>query len=289
MSRPPGLRGGSAAVSLLILAGVAVPAATFAAGHWTLEDLRVYVDAAQRLRDGEPLYSTTNPLAAYQYAPWFAAAWLPATYLPYPVVAVAWSVVVVVASFVAVIPALRRASPAAIALALLMLPILLFSSARSGNVQPLVVAVLVLGLERRWGPAAIAAAASLKAFPLAFILVYLGRRQWARAAWAAALTAVLVLPMLLFDLSRYTADGPRAGTVYDLSPYLWAGAVAGLVAATTWLAARRSPLDWLAAATTVVVGLPRMLTYDLTFLLAALPAARRSPSSAVPSSTKLIS
>ncbi|MCV0404496.1 MAG: glycosyltransferase 87 family protein [Chloroflexi bacterium] len=280
---------GAQLVALAILVATGVAAAIFAAGAWTLEDMRVYLDAARRLSSGDPLYSTPNPLAAYQYAPWFAAAWIPATALPEVVVEVGWSAILVAASVVTVLPLLRRPSVASVALAALMLPLLLFSSARSGNVQPLLVAVLVVGLERRWaGPVGIAATASLKAFPLAFALVYVGRREWDRAAVAGIAFLMLTAPMLLFDLSAYTADGPRPGTLFDISPLLWGLPVAGLVMLSLWLAARGSRYAWLGAASTVVMGLPRMLTYDLTFLLAGSPVRPRARS-ANPTSTKLIS
>jgi len=262
---------------IAILAGIAIGAAVFAFESWTLEDMHVYLDAANRLREGETLYSITNPLVAYQYAPWFAAVWIPLTYLPETVVAIGWSAILIAASFVSVRPLLERRSAGAVALTLLMLPILLFSSARSGNVQPLLIAAFVIGLERRWGPVAIAAAASLKAFPLAFALVYLVRGDWRRFTVAVGMTALLVAPMILFDLERYTVDGPRAGTLYDLSPVAWAVPLAGLVMLTILLARRRSTHAWLAAATTVSMGLPRMLSYDITFLLAGTTAAPVNP------------
>lgn len=265
-------------VVLATLAGIAIGAMVFALRSWTLEDMQVYLEAATRLREGEPLYSTTNPRAAYQYAPWFAAAWVPFSLLPDAVVSIGWSAILIAASVLSIRPLLRRPGLPALALILLMLPILLFSSARSGNVQTLLIAALVIGLERRWGPLAIAAAASLKAFPLALALVYLGRRQWWRFGITLLLTAVLVAPMLLFDLSRYTVDGPRAGTLYDLSPILWAAPVVGMVVVTILLARRGSVHAWLSAATTVVVGLPRMLSYDITFLLAGTAAAEPHPS-----------
>lgn len=283
---------GAVVIVLAMLAGIAAAAGSFAIGAWTLEDMNTYLEAARRLRDGETLYSTTNPLAAYQYAPWFAVAWIPATYLPESVVGVAWSVLLIAASVLSLLPVMRRRSVAAMAVVLLALPILLFSSARSGNVQPLLVAGLVLGLERRWGPVAIAAAASLKAFPLALALVYLARGQWLRFGLTVGLTGALVAPMLLFDLSRYTVDGPREGTFYAFHPLLWAIPVLASVTATIILARRHSPFAWLAAATAVVAGLPRMLTYDFTFLLAGLPDGvddEPDARSAKPTSTKLIS
>jgi hypothetical protein len=265
-------RRAAAVVVFAILAGIAIGAIVFGLRSWTLEDMHVYLEAATRLREGDPLYSTTNPRAAFQYAPWYAAAWVPLSLLPEAVVSIGWSAILVAASLLSVRPLLRRPGLPSVALAFLMLPILLFSSARSGNVQPLLIAGLVIGLERRWGPLAIAAAASLKAFPLALALVYLGRGEWRRFGITLLLTAALVAPMLLFDLSRYTVDGPREGTLYDMSPILWAAPVIGMVLVTIALARRRSVHAWLAAATTVVVGLPRMLSYDITFLLAGMAA-----------------
>lgn len=267
----------AAVVVIAVLGGIAIGAVVFALRSWTLEDMHVYLEAGARLRDGEPLYSTTNPRAAYQYSPWFAAAWVPLTLLPEVAVSIAWSMVLVTASLLSVRNLLSRPNLPSLALALLVLPVLIFSSARSGNVQPLLIAGLVIGLERRWGPIAIAVAASLKAFPLALALVYLGRGDWRRFIATLLLTAALAAPMLLFDLSRYTVDGPREGTLYDISPFLWAAPVATLVVLTVLLARRRSAHAWLAAATTVVLGLPRMLSYDITFLLAGLASPGTNP------------
>jgi hypothetical protein len=260
----------SIVIVLGIAAGIGIASTAFGVRSWTLEDMHVYLDAAERLRSGEILYSTTNPLAAYQYAPWFAAAWVPLSVLPRELVAVGWTLVLLGACVVCVWPLIRHNTPAAWALTLVVLPILVFSSARSGNVQPLLVAGLAIGLERRWGPIAIAAAASLKAFPIAMALVYIGRRQWLRAAGAIGLTLLLVAPMLAFDLAAYTADGPRDGTLYAASPLLWAVPVVILAGLTVRLASRRSPHAWLAAAATTVLGMPRLLSYDMTFLLAGL-------------------
>jgi hypothetical protein len=51
---------------------------------------------------------------------------------------------------------------------------------------------------------------------------------------------------------------------------------AGLLA-TRWLA--RSPFGWLAASTTVVMALPRLFVYDVTYLLVAVPDGSRRASS----------
>ena len=78
------------------------------------------------------------------------------------------------------------------------------------------------GVERRSGPIWIALGASLKAVPLALALVYAGRGEWRKAAVAAGLTALLVAPMLLFDLSGYSTDpGPNQNSLAGVSPFLF--------------------------------------------------------------------
>ena len=75
--------------------------------------------------------------------------------------------------------------------------------------QPLLVLGLMWGVERRSGPLWIALGASLKGVPLLLALVYAGRGEWRRAAMALGLTAVLVAPALLFDLSHYSTRRAR--------------------------------------------------------------------------------
>ena len=48
--------------------------------------------------------------------------------------------------------------------------------------------------------------------PLLWVLAYVARRQWRRALAAAALAAVLLAPLLLYDLRGYMTDpGSSAG------------------------------------------------------------------------------
>jgi len=146
-------------------------------------------------------------------------------------------------------------------------PILVGISA-VGNVQPLIVAALVWGVERRGGPFAIGLAASLKIFPILLAAVYLGRREWGRAAVAVAVTAILWTPALLYDLSGYATDAGQAASLYAV-PMLWA-VVVGLGIGLT-LRYARSRFAWLAAATTVIVSLPRLFVYDVTYLMVGPP------------------
>lgn len=220
---------------------------------------RAYVPAAERLISGDPLYPAVDPdsAAAYRYAPWFAAVMVPLLIVPEPIMKVAWAAALLGASG-AVLWRLRG-SWAGYALMGLVGAYLLRSAAY-GNVQPFIVLALLLTVERRSGPVWIGLAASLKAVPLLFVLVYLGRREWARAAQAIGLTILLAAPMLLFDLASYPlAPGPGF-TLLPLAPLAIVGAVV----------AARSRFRWAAAAMAVIASLPRLVVYDLSFLLVAV-------------------
>ena len=179
-----------------------------AASRSSGSDMDAYWNAALRLRAGDPLYLAGNPTDSdlYRYAPWFAAAWIPLTFLPKDAVLVGWMLLCLAAAIFSVAPLLWR-GPAGIALFALLLPFQL-EGAAYGNVQPILVLALLWGVERRSGPLWIALAASLKATPVVLVLVYAGRREWRRALLALLLTGILVAPMLLFDLRGYsTASG----------------------------------------------------------------------------------
>jgi hypothetical protein len=233
-------------------------------------------NAAMRLRDGQALFPPlTDPSAAdvYRYSPWFAAAWLPLTFVPKVVVGVAWSATLLAATAAALLP-LRRGGLTGVAVAFLLGSFLVWG-ASVGNVQPLIVAALVHGLERRSGPLWIGISASLKAVPLLYALVYVGRRQWWRAAASVLVTAVLVAPFLLVDLANYPAgSGDAPSPLMAISPLLYGAALAGLMALTVVLGARQSRYDRLAAATAVLAALPRITLLDLPQLLVGIGRRR---------------
>lgn len=233
-------------------------------------DVAAYWNAAERLRAGEPLYVAAEPNASdlYRYAPWFAAAWVPLTYLPHDAVVVAWVALMIVAALLSTVPLLWRGPTGWAAFALLM-PLQL-QGAVFGNVQPMLVLMLMWAVERRSGPLWIAVGASLKATPLALALVYAGRGEWRRAAWAAGLTAILVAPMLLFDLSAYaTAPGPNQISLAGVSPFLFVPIAAASLVSASVLA--RSRYGWLAGAVAVIATTPRLLTYQIGYVLVGLP------------------
>jgi hypothetical protein len=262
---------------LAIFIGEGIAHGIFAVGNWTLEDANAYWAAAERLRAGQPLYSYFDPNSneVIRYAPWFAYAWIPLTYLPRAIVDIGWSALLVAASVAAVVPLLRRPTPAALAIAGLLGPFLLWTASR-GNLQPLLVAALVHGVERRSGPLWIALAASLKAVPILYVLVYAGRGEWGRVAIAVALTALLTGQMLLFDLSSFASDAGGSQSLLFISPVVWAAAAAiGLALALVSAFVRRR-YAWLGASTAAMAVLPRFFLYDLTYLLVGT-AGRREP------------
>lgn len=246
-----------------MLIGLSIGFVYWAIVDWSLPDAGAYWQAALRLRAGQPLYpavANVESSEVFRYAPWFAWLTVPMTFMPLAVAAVIWSVVLIAASVAAVVPLARRG---ALLEALFFGSVLIGISAK-GNVHALLIASLVLGLERRSGPLWVALAASLKAVPVLFALVYLGRREWWRFAASVALTALLVAPFLLYDLSGYVTDPGFAGLLITWPPVYIAVGVAA-VALTLWLA--RTRLAWLVAATTAALALPRFFVYDVTFLL----------------------
>jgi hypothetical protein len=261
---------------LALLLGLASYALlTYALSREVGADVAAYWNAAERLRDGQPLYVAGEPNASdlYRYAPWFAVAWIPLTYLPHDAVVAGWVGLMVAAALVSTVPLLFR-GPTGWAAFALFLPLQL-QGAIFGNVQPLLVLMLMWGVERRSGPLWVAIGASLKAVPLVLALVYAGRGEFAKAAWALALTGILIAPMLLFDLANYpTSPGPNQQSLAGVSLVLFIP-VAALSLAAAYLLAR-TPYRWLAGAVAMVASLPRLLTYEAGFMLIGVPFRPRS-------------
>ncbi|MCA1572923.1 MAG: DUF2029 domain-containing protein [Chloroflexi bacterium] len=260
-------------VAVALVVGVGISQLVLTIGDWHLRDAGAYWEAAIRIRGGEPLYpllSDTEASEVYRYAPWFAYAWVPLTLLPRDAAMVIWSAILLVASAAAVTPLARNRAWLAVAF---FTPILVGISG-IGNVQPLIVAALVLGVGRRSGPIWIALAASLKVVPILLAIVYAGRGEWRRALFTALLTALVVAPMLLFDLTNYPTGAGDAAALFGI-PVLYGLVLGAAILVTIRLA--RTPHGWLAASTAAVLALPRLFVYDITFVLAGYPrsAGRR--------------
>ena len=258
-------------VALAVIIGIGFNHVYWSVVDWHLDDMNAYWDAGVRLRQGQPLFPpVTDVLASevYRYSPWFAWLWAPITLLPRELVNVLWSIVLLAASVAAVVPLARRGAWIGVAF---FLPILIGISA-GGNVHALLVAALVLGVERRSGPLWIGVAASLKLFPILFALTYLGRRQWWRAAATALIAAVLLAPFALYDLTNYVTTAGGAALLWDW-PVVYAVAVGASIIGALLLA--RTRYGWLASSVAVVIALPRSFLYDVTWVMVGAPEPNR--------------
>ncbi len=266
-------RAGRLTVTLISLALLAVGVTT-AAANWHLTDLKAYLAAADLLAAGGNPFDLAlverGVTYYYHYSPWFAGLFVPFTGLPPELIRVGWSVILIAASGLAIVPLVRMHGAAGLPLVALI-AFLLLNLVAEGNVQPLLLAALVWSLERRAGPVAIGMAASLKITPILLALVYVGRGEWARALLSAAVAGLLVLPTLLFELTPNATETGGTG-LFTSAPILWALLVLTALASTMWLA--RSRFGWLAASTATVLALPRLLIFDFTVLITAFPARR---------------
>jgi len=251
-----------------ILIGLSIAWLYWTFDGFTLSDSHAYRVAADRLVAGADLYQPSGTQdEAYRYAPWFAAAWIPIAALPRALGDWLWAAVLVAASVVAVLPVARRKDLLSRLLAVLGATVLLWTSAR-GNVHPLVMVALTHGIDRRSGPVWIALAASLKAVPIVFVLVYVARREWLRVAWTLAITAALVAPMPLFGWEAGAVQpGASLSLYYQVSSMVWL-VVAGIALVVALAVAIRLPsFAPSASATAAILALPRLLLYDFTYLL----------------------
>jgi hypothetical protein len=263
-------------IALAIVIGWSVSNAWYRITDWSLSDMDAYWNAALRLREGALLYPPlADPSAAdvYRYAPWFAWAWVPLTYLPKAFVAIGWSAVLIAATVAALRP-LMRPSAASIGAAALIGSMLIWATS-VGNVQPLMIAMLVHGIERRSGPIWIGIAASLKAVPILYLLLYLGRREWSRVVATLLVTALLTAPLLITPLQYYPASpGDSPGPLWALHPFLLGAGLTLLAALTIRLASQRSSYSRLLAAGTLLAALPRISLLDLSHLAVGVPGPR---------------
>jgi hypothetical protein len=243
------------ATVLLGVGGVMI--ALFFLSHPWATDMEAYWQAGERVRQGSELYPVTDPHlpTVYRYAPWFAWAWAPLTLLPKQLVMVTWTAVLLAASLYVVREwglFVILAGPA------------LAGAAWIGNVQPLMLALIIVAIKRGWAPAGIAVAASLKATPILLALYFVGRGQWRDFALTIVLTAFLLAPVVAYDLTGYVTDPAQTISLYGSLPLVWlmVGAGACLLAVAT----ARSRYGWFTASVAVVACLPRMIFYDIGYL-----------------------
>ena len=259
-------------VAIAVLIGWSSSQIWFRTTDWSLSDMDAYWNAALRLREGDLLFPPLADVSApdvYRYSPWFAAAWVPLTFLPKAAVAIGWSVTLLGATLLCLRP-LMRSDLTSVATAMFFGSFLIWA-ASVGNIQPLLVAGLIHVLDRRAGPVAVGFAASLKAVPILLLLVYAGRGEWGRVGIGLAVAAALSATFLLVDLAHYpSAPGDAPSPLFAISPVLFVIGVVGLALLAIRLASRRSPFDRLSAAGTALAALPRITLLDLPMLLVGI-------------------
>lgn len=239
-------------------------------------DADAYWHAALRLRDGGALYGGPrgDETEIYRYAPWFAFAWVPLTYLGQDAAYVVWRGILLVSTLLAIWPLIRHPSPAAITLAVLMGG-LLVSNLPAANVTPLIVGVLVVGIRSRAGPVLLGLAASLKLFPLVLAAGYLAERRWMAALVATGVTAGLWLSLLAFDLPLYLQIGSPTFYIGGISLlavsfFLWLPIAVAAACIVIGLALRGSRWTWLAAGAAIPLAVPRVWLPDAAYVLIGL-------------------
>jgi hypothetical protein len=240
-------------------------------------DADAYWLAAQRVREGLPLYGGPrgDETEIYRYAPWFAFAWVPLTYLSQEGAYFVWRAILVLSTTAAVWPLIRRPTPAAMTLTVLLGGLLL-SNLPAANVTPLIVGMLTVGLTSRVGPVILGLAGSLKLFPLILVSGYLAERRWIAAGVAVSVALVMWLCVLAFDVLLFTQIGGPSFYVggvslYGVSPALWAAIAGSIVLLILRLIIARSRWTWLASAVALPVAVPRVWLPDAAYLLAAVP------------------
>jgi hypothetical protein len=245
---------------LAILVAYAAVVIAGAIALWTNADLEAYWQAALRLREGDALYRAwSGPLDSetYRYAPWFAAAWVPLTYLPHASVTVAWDGIILAATAFCAWRAARRSVP----LALLFVPPL-FVATSLGNVQ----ALLIAGLLWQPRPWMVGLASSLKVTPAVLAAGW----PWWRIGLVAVVAVALWLPALAFGVGTYPVG---AGTMIDVP--LWLHLALGVASVVlAWRVPRYR--GWFAALAVVLIT-PRFNFYDASYLLVAFAATADEP------------
>jgi hypothetical protein len=249
-------------VVVAVLVALAVDEIYFAVRDWPLHDMDVYLGAAMRLRIGQPLYIPGDvAVDSFWYAPWFAMAWIPMTFLPRLAVAVGWSAALLAATAVVTVM-LGRTGRNGPMLALLVGP-LLFAVSAGGNIQALMVLSLLWGFNRGSGPLWVAIAASMKYTPILLMLTYVARREWLRAISAGLLAAALIGPAFVLGLLNAGVRSQAASSLLgtSLPAYL-------IVVVAFALLALAGPRRYsaLASAAAAVLALPRLFAYDVTFI-----------------------
>jgi hypothetical protein len=237
-----------------------------------LADVHAYYEAGARLNAGQSLYEQTadpNFNHYYFYPPLLAIVFRPLALLPYEAAAAIWEAIVIAATVLTV----RRIGvrgPVLLVACWLALPILWALSI--GQAQAIVTLLLAYGT-----PFGVALAANLKVFPGLVAIYWIGRREWRRlgqfAMWMAAIVGFQLalepadtVGYLTFLRTDLVANVQNL-SLYAISPVLWGVSVA--IMALIALRFANTRWGWPAAIVLSIFATPRLLSYQLSTLMAA--------------------
>jgi hypothetical protein len=237
-----------------------------------LADVHAYYDAGARLNAGLPLYEQTadpNFNYYYFYPPLLAIVFRPLALLPFTTAALIWEAILIAAT---VLTFRRIGLRESVLFATCLLALPLLWTLAIGQAQALVTMLLTYGT-----PFGVALAANIKVFPGLVAIYWVGRRQWRRlgrfAGWMAALIGLQLvlepaatlgyLEFLRLDLVANVQNL----SLYAISPLLWQISV--VVMALIALRFANTRWGWPAAVVLSVFATPRLLSYQLSTLLAA--------------------
>ena len=238
-----------------------------------LADVHAYYDAGARLNAGLPLYEQTADVSGnlyYFYPPLLAILFRPLALLPFTTAALIWEAILIGATILT-FRRLGLREPVVIVACWLALPILW--GLAIGQAQALVTLLLTYGT-----PFGVALAANLKVFPGLVAIYWVGRREWHRlgmfAAWMAALIAFqfVLEPAATLGYVEFLSLGlvgeVQNLSLYAISPLLWQASL--VVMALVALRLAKTRWGYAAAVILSVFATPRLLSYQLSTLLAAL-------------------
>jgi hypothetical protein len=204
--------------------------------------------------------------------------------LPFEAAAAIWEAIVIGATVLTVLRIGIR-GPVLLAACWLALPILWALSI--GQAQAVVTLLLAYGT-----PFGVALAANLKVFPGLVAIYWIGRCEWRHLGWFAGWMAGLVGLQLLLEpsdtvgyltfLRTDLVANVQNLSLYAVSPVLWVVSVA--VMALIALRFANTRWGWPAAVVLSVFATPRLLSYQLSTLMAAFRPSETGGSAVGPAS-----
>lgn len=205
---------------VLFAMAVLLLAAELINGRFWLNDFRVYYDSAHALLHGEPLYGVPHGLSSgfFKYAPITAMLFVPGALLPFTIAAVVHFVLIVLAFMSSIgiadrlvrthVLAGKQAAYPPLFLALIVVAVHLHRELHLGNINVLVLWLLLAGLDRLLsgrlaGAGALIGLAILAKPHFVVLLPLLALRGYSRAMLTSVVTVLigLALPMLLLGAS----------------------------------------------------------------------------------------